>query len=57
VLLGDWAFRYLFTDFFVPVWPNIAASAVLYVMVRIEHMKTRNEIRGNGNGDYSNHTS
>jgi hypothetical protein len=45
VLLGDWAFRYLFADFFVPVWPNLAASAVLYVMVRIEHVKTRNAIR------------
>lgn len=24
----EWAHRYLFTDFWVPVWPNIAAAVL-----------------------------
>jgi len=44
-------YRYIFEDFFVPVWPNIAASAVLGLwamrrFIRLEklHHSTKRDI-------------
>jgi hypothetical protein len=28
-MLGHWIYHWVWLDFYVPVWPNIAASAVL----------------------------
>lgn len=38
VELGNWLHRWIFIDFFVPVWPNVAAAALLAV-----HIKKSNE--------------
>lgn len=31
--MASWLYHYLYLDFYVPLWPNIAASAVVYVLV------------------------
>ena len=43
---GNWFYHWIIIDFIAPIWPNIAASALLYVLVRLEHVKTRKEING-----------
>jgi hypothetical protein len=44
-IAGYWIYRWLYIDFFVPVWPNLAASFVLWLLVRAEHVKTRKAIK------------
>jgi uncharacterized membrane protein YcjF (UPF0283 family) len=31
--VGNWAYHWLYQDFWAPLWPNLAASAVVYVFV------------------------
>lgn len=33
---GDWLYRWLFTDFWVPTWPNLAAGVVVAAWVSLK---------------------
>lgn len=34
--MGHWLYHWLWLDFYVPVWPNIVASLVVYVFVMVK---------------------
>ena len=31
--MASWLYHYLYLDFYIPLWPNLAASGVVYVLV------------------------
>lgn len=31
--MGQWAYHWVWLDFYVPVWPNLVASLIVYVFV------------------------
>ncbi len=34
--MGDWLYHWVWADFWTPVWPNLAASFVLYIAVYLK---------------------
>ena len=43
--MGGWTYHWLYLDFWCPLWPNIAASAVVYafVVVKLHAMQKLHE--------------
>jgi hypothetical protein len=46
-MISSWLFHWIWVDFYVPVWPNIAASAFLAVgvLLKLRAMEVGRKIR------------